>query len=70
MPLKARTPDGSVTPEIRPVAIATGSEIAAGVRDRGCRNEGGGQGECNRACGMRLTWPPTALARSARDELM
>jgi hypothetical protein len=31
MLLKALTPDGSVTPDSRPVAIATGSEIAAGV---------------------------------------
>jgi hypothetical protein len=30
-PLKALTPDWSVTPEIRPVEIATGSDIAAGV---------------------------------------
>src|SRR5262245_59421348 len=31
IPLNARTPDESVTPEILPVAMATGSEMAAGV---------------------------------------
>src|SRR4029453_6375998 len=31
MPLNARTPDASVTPESRPVAIVTGSLMAAGV---------------------------------------
>ena len=31
MPLKTRTPDGSVTPEMSPASVLTGSEIAAGV---------------------------------------
>src|SRR5688572_2859110 len=31
MPLKTRTPDGSVSPATSPASVLTGSEIAAGV---------------------------------------
>ena len=70
MPLKARTPEGSVTPEIRPVCDRNRIGNRGGVVIVDCRDErAGGDGERNPA-GHAPHLASDCPARSAREALM
>ena len=73
MPLKARTPDGSVTPDSLPLAVLTGSEIAAGVVTADAATTAAVMARVSRVFMRVYRLCPLScccLARSARDALM
>jgi hypothetical protein len=74
MPLNARTPDFSVTPDSLPDAVLTGSEIAAGVVTEYAATTAAAMASVRRVFFMRAyrlcPLSDCAFARSARDELM
>ena len=72
MPLKARTPDLSVTPESLPASVVTGSDTAAGVRATETSTTVAASATRHSECVVHRYFAPAfaCAARSARDVRM